>query len=333
MSKVSLNQNTCSLLANWGKLPLAFGGASLSGEGGGYGFGAIVQKSIQGMLEYCLEKGMTIFDTAPIYGFGESELRLGRALKSRREKVRLISKSGVHWHDNKRVDMSNDPKIAEKMLHESLKRLDTDYIDLYMIHWPDERVDIRKTLEVLVRAQEQKKILHLGLCNTTLDDLTCAREVATIEVVQSQCNLFEGQSAPLMQKLRDEKISFMGWGTLDKGIIPMTVTKERKFDETDARSWAPWWKKSNKDQKMQFMQMLAPYLKEQGVSGLELALGASLRRGCDVALVGGKSIQQWEDTFAALERLPELSLVEEVVNRWQDFIGQQREHQKDSTRS
>lgn len=307
------------LLADWGKLPLAFGGASLSSEGGGYGFGSVKENTIAAMLDFCLEAGITIYDTAPIYGFGQSEISLGKYLKPKREKVRFISKSGVHWHDNKRVDMTNDAKITEKMLHESLKRLDTDYIDLYMIHWPDEKVDIRKPMEVLFKAKQAGKILHLGLCNTNQRDLKLAQEIAAIEVVQSQWNLFERQSDELISELERENISFMGWGTLDKGIIPMSVTPDRKFEESDARAWAPWWKQSNKDSKMVFMQKIKPFLEEHRVTGLALGLGASLLRGCDVALLGGKNLEQWKSNLTCLDNLPSLALVEEVEKMWQEF--------------
>src|SRR5690606_12662881 len=100
--------------------------------------------------------------TAPIYGFGLSEERFGAYLP---KEAFIISKSGVDWHANKRVNMTNDPFVTERMLNESLKRLKRDSIDLYMIHWPDSRVDIRLPLEVLARAQKAGKIKYIGLCN------------------------------------------------------------------------------------------------------------------------------------------------------------------------
>ena len=120
---------------------IGFGAASLSGAGGGYGFGR--SEAAQDLIDYAFELGIKYYDTAPIYGFGQSELELGKAIKHIREKVKIISKSGVSWHDTKRVNMTNDPEITLKMFEESLRRLDTDFIDIYMIHWPDKKIDIR----------------------------------------------------------------------------------------------------------------------------------------------------------------------------------------------
>ena len=124
------------LLKRLSKLPLAFGGAAISGEGGGYGFGDISESAAIDLLKEAYDLGFTIFDTAPIYGFSLSEKRMGKAFKSMRDKVFIVSKSGVTWNESKRVDMTNDPKVARLMLEQSLRDLESDYIDLYMIHWP-----------------------------------------------------------------------------------------------------------------------------------------------------------------------------------------------------
>ena len=86
------------------------------------------------MLGLAFDLGIRLYDTAPIYGFGLSEQRLGNYFKHKREDVFFISKSGVDWHDSKRVNMTNDPAVTQKMLENSLRDLQSDYIDLYMIH-------------------------------------------------------------------------------------------------------------------------------------------------------------------------------------------------------
>ena len=303
------------LLKTIGTIPLAFGGAAISGEGGGYGFGDISEEAAIDLLKEAYDKGIRIFDTAPIYGFGLSEIRMGKAFKNLREKVFLVSKSGVTWHENKRVDMTNDPAVAQKMIEQSLRDLQTDYIDLYMVHWPDKNVDIRKTMEVLSKAKHEGKIKHIGLCNTYVEDLNKAFEVDRVEVVQSEFNFFTNAFVrqELFPYLKEKNISFMSWGTLDKGILTGRVDEARKtYDKSDCRSWAPWWKEADNHEKFLAMKKLWPRLDETHHNGLELALAHNLSfPELSVAICGAKSSEQLKTLFKALENLPTKELMAE----------------------
>lgn len=307
------------LLSSVSTLPLIFGGAAISGEGGGYGFGEISETQAIDLLLYSYERGLRIFDTAPIYGFGESEKRMGKAFKDIREKVFLVSKSGVTWNDQKRVDMNNDPKIAQKMLEQSLRDLDSDYIDLYMIHWPDSNVDIRKPVEVLAKAQLEGKIKHLGLCNTYPEDYLKAKEVGNIEVIQNQLNFFERESFKCMQELiLEQGLSFMSWGTLDKGILSGRVQENRRYDKSDARSWAPWWKNSNYRQKVQVMKELLPMLEKEEATGLQLALSFNLsQKGASHLICGARSTEQLEGVLNALSKPLSESLLRRIEEKFE----------------
>ena len=312
-----------ALLTQISPLPLAFGGGALSAQGGGYGFGRVTEKESLDALYYCLERGVRIIDTAPIYGFGESERRIGKAFQgTHREKVFITSKSGVSWHPDKRVNRTNDPQTARKMFEQSLRDLNTDYIDLYMVHWPDSQVDIRRPLELFHQLKNEGKIRYLGLCNTFVEDLVKALEIDNIDVVQSEHHFFKQQDQKLLDYLEQKDISFISWGTLDKGIITGTVTEKRSFDESDARSHSPWWKTPFKDQKIHVMQnYVLPFLKEKGHSGLELALGYNLScKGVSHMLCGGKTVLQWEGIFKALEHRPSAEILEASVKMRDDHL-------------
>ena len=285
------------LLKSWTEKPFAFGGAALSGKGGGYGFGNI--EDSQGVLERSLELGVNIFDTAPIYGFGESEVVLGKFIKNKRDKVRVISKSGVYWHENKRVDMTNDSKITSKMFEDSLRRLDTEYIDLYMIHWPDSKVDIRYPLEVLEKFKDQQKILEIGLCNTNISDLLASEEVTDIKVVQSQHNIYEEPPKEVVDYIEHKNLSFMAWGTFDKGILTGRVDKKREqakdYDESDCRKSAPWWNQKDVLAKIEKLDSFKQIAKEKELSISELAISYTLSPSWShIALLGAKSITDLE---------------------------------------
>lgn len=292
-------------------LSVGFGGGAISGEGKGYGFGPISENDSIDLLSKALERGIKIFDTAPIYGFGTSEARIGKAFKKCREEVFLVSKGGITWDQNKRVDLDNSPKVITKMFEDSLKNLNTDFIDLYMIHWPDPRTDIRRPMEVLSRFKERGMVKHLGLCNSNLDEFNKAQEIEKVEVLQSEFNLFNTSAkTELLDKLK-EPVYFMGWGTLDKGIISGRVTLDRTFDSTDARSWAPWWKKSNKNQKIEKMKKVLRFLEDNGHTGLELALG--FNKQITLSLVGVRNLEQLNSVFKALENLPNQRLIDEAA--------------------
>ena len=296
------------------KIPqITFGGASLSGEGGGYGFGPMSESEAEALIKSALDAGINLFDTAPIYGFGLSEERLGRYLP---KDALVVSKSGVDWHPSKRVNMSNDPKITEKMLHESLKRLNRDTIDIYMIHWPDAKFDIRLPLEVLKKAQEQGKIKWIGLCNTNPEDLTRAQEITEIEFLQSELNLFNQNAFSKLPNWKD-KVS-MSWGTFDKGILSGRVNKGRTFAKEDARAWAPWWNKKEVQEKVERTEKLSEILSDYGLSLPEFCIQYNLTYfGITTALIGVKSNQDVVQLTSHL-RVPIMrERIEEVVLRWQ----------------
>ena len=294
---------------------VAFGGASISGEGKGYGFGKINEQEAIDLLNLAYDQGIELFDTAPIYGFGLSEKRMGKAFKNKREKVKIVSKSGVSWHDNNRVNMTNDPETTQKMLEQSLRDLQSDYIDLYMIHWPDEKIDIRRPMEVLSKAKDEGKILSIGLCNTYPEDFMRAQEVDQVEVIQSELNPFSQYTLeallPLCEK---EELTFMGWGTLDKGILTKRVDEKRSYDSEDCRSWAPWWDKEEVKKKVLALGEVFKYLDKNEVTGLEFALGFSQLRSKDgFSLVGAKSIDQLSSLMKAYKNLPEDKTIEQAV--------------------
>lgn len=277
---------------------VSFGGAAISGNGGGYGFGDISDKDSIDLLNAALDRGINFFDTAPIYGFGESERKMAEAFKNNREKVHIISKCGVDWHDNKRVNMSNDPKICQKMLDNSLRHL--QYIDTYMIHWPDPKVDIRYSLEVLQKAKDKADIKYIGLCNTNEEEVTKGKEVCDIDMIQCEGNLFNSTI---------DDVNFdgfkMSWATFDKGILTGSVKKDSTFSKEDCRSWAPWWKKSNWKEKVQKVEKLKTYADRIGHSLVEIALGHSIINSTsDTAICGFRNLNQLETTLKAINNLP-----------------------------
>ena len=293
---------------------IAFGGASISGDGGGYGFGPISDDDSLVLLASSFENGINLYDTAPVYGFRKSEQMIGKAFSGIRDKVFIVSKGGITWDDRKRIHIDNRPKTVQNMLERSLKDLRTDYIDLYMIHWPDRNIDIRKPMEYLSRAKDDGKIRAIGLCNTSNDEITKAGEIDRVDALQAECNLFNPiPFESLRPTLKEQKMGFMSWGTLDKGILTGRVTPGRTFDRVDARSWAPWWKQEDRTPKFKAMERIKQLLEVNDHSSLELALGYVLQFSeLSTALCGIRNTAQLTSAIHALKHLPETAILEEA---------------------
>jgi aryl-alcohol dehydrogenase-like predicted oxidoreductase len=293
---------------------IGFGGASISGEGGGYGFGHIGEDDAILLLKEVFERGITTFDTAPVYGYGLSERRIGKAFAGKRNDVVVVSKGGITWDANKRIGIDNSPKVIQGMLEHSLKNLNTDHIDLYMIHWPDKHVDIRKPMEYLSRVKEEGKIRSIGLCNSFVEDINKAFEIDRVDVLQNEFNLFNSSAKDtLFDIVKENNMGFISWGTLDKGILTGRVIPERRFDEVDARSWAPWWKKTDRTLKYRAMEKINELLTENDHTGLELALGHVLQfKEVSTALCGVRTSRQLSTAIEALGNLPDKEVLLEA---------------------
>jgi aryl-alcohol dehydrogenase-like predicted oxidoreductase len=304
--------------------PIGFGGASISGEGGGYGFGDIAEQEAIRLVQKAFEAGINLFDTAPVYGFGLSEQRIGKAIDpEQREDWFLISKSGVDWDMDKRTRIDNSPSTTLRMLHQSLRNLRTEYIDLFLVHWPDPNVDIRSTMEILVRAREEEKIRAIGLSNFGPKEIEKALEVGRVDVLQHHYNAFERtfvqeQIFPVVER---HALGLMSYGTLDKGILTGRVTPDRTFDSSDVRSRAPWWKNSPHHLKYEALDEILPLLESQGHTGLELALGFVLSHPqVSTALCGVRTEEQLNSAIAALNNPLSADLLEEVLEIADEYL-------------
>ncbi|HAR61968.1 MAG: hypothetical protein DKM50_10860 [Candidatus Margulisiibacteriota bacterium] len=296
---------------------IAFGGASISGEGGGYGFGDICEQEAIDLLKCSYEQGINIYDTAPVYGYRLSEQRIGKAFKGLTDNIIIVTKGGVTWKDNKRIYLDNEPAVIEKMLHQSLQDLDREYIDLYLVHYPDPKVDIRRVMEILSKNKREGKIKFIGLCNTNLENYKKACEVESIEVLQSEFNLFASYPKEnLFELVKRDNLGFMSWGSLDKGILTGRVNRERKkYDSSDFRSWAPWWKGESFEFKLNVLDTIKKHFAATGHSLLDFALGYLLNyKEVSTAICGFRNKDQLSTIIQALDHVPNQNLIQEYTD-------------------
>jgi aryl-alcohol dehydrogenase-like predicted oxidoreductase len=302
-----------------GKLPLengkhvdfaiGLGTAGLSGKGGGFGYGHLSKEDAIETLNHAMDRGIKLIDCAPLYGFREAEMRVGEIAKKRRDEIFLMSKCGLTWHSSMRVNHSNEPAICQKMLEQSLKDLKTDYLDCYFVHYPDKKVDIRYTMEVLSKAKRENKILSIGLSNSNLTELEKALEIDDVEVFQEKQNIFDSNFDYLTDFQSENKFR-IGYGTLDQGLLSGRVFKQRKFETCDHRSFAPSWKKRDLDKDLGRSEFVKCFAEKEEVSLLSLCLAGSFREtDLEYALVGMKTKKDIDTVVDAYMNMPPKSLI------------------------
>ena len=201
-------------------------------------FGFTDEKGAIKAIHRAIDLGVNLFDTAAVYGWGTSEELLGRALRGRRHEVVLATKGGRKW-DRRTGARVNDSsrEFLERGLEESLRRLQTDYVDLFMIHWPDVRRPFEEPMEVLARWQEQGKIRYGGVSNFSSEQVEECLKNFPIVCNQVGYHLFDRRPESTVLPLCKERgVGVMAYGTLSHGLLTGTLTPDTEFAEDDERS-------------------------------------------------------------------------------------------------
>ena len=159
---------------------------------GGWMWGGTDESESVSAIHAALEQGINVVDTAPVYGFGRSEEIVGKALAEPglRSRAIIATKVGLEWRDGKVFRNASRGRIMRE-LEDSLRRLRTDYIDIYQVHWPDPLVPIEETAEAMGTLYKQGKIRAIGVSNFSVEQMERFRRVAPLHVLQSPYNLFE----------------------------------------------------------------------------------------------------------------------------------------------
>ena len=181
-----------------------------------------------------LDHGITLFDTAPVYGFGRSETLIGSALKSARDKVVIATKCGLLWSSEEEsgIYRSLKPESVRREVEQSLKRLSTDYIDIYQIHWPSPRDPLEATLEVMDRLKEEGKIRAIGVSNFETERVKSAMEVMRIDSIQPKYNLLEREAeTELLPYCQEKNISVLVYSPLASGLLTGKYSSASRFSD------------------------------------------------------------------------------------------------------
>jgi aryl-alcohol dehydrogenase-like predicted oxidoreductase len=277
-------------------------GGSARGDVGGWG--PQDDQESTDAIHRALDLGINWYDTAAVYGLGHSEEVLGRALGSKRSQVVLATKFGLVWDDNGRL--TNDATYAS-VLREcdaSLKRLGTDYIDLYQQHWPDAiGTPVEETMRALDDLIRAGKVRYAGVSNFDVPLLERALTVRPLDSLQPQYNLFHREvEADVLPFCTEHGIGVVAYSPLASGLLGGRYTDETTFPEGDWRGSHPDFTGEGLQRNVARVERLKEIAGQQGKTVAQLAIAWVLaQRGVTSAIVGVRKPRHIEDAMPAMD--------------------------------
>lgn len=204
---------------------------------GGAGWDEYDEDTRLDAIRSALEQGVNFIDTAPGYNGGAAERLVGRALRDMgaRGDVYIATKCGTEFIDGQYVRFGAENDILREC-DESLRNLQTDYIDLYLVHWPNLNYPFSETMGALAKLKEQGKILHMGVCNFTREQMEQAMPYCPIEVYQAQHSMVYRENEAQMRWAADRGMGVMAYGSLGGGILTGAIRQQRTYAPMDSRS-------------------------------------------------------------------------------------------------
>jgi aryl-alcohol dehydrogenase-like predicted oxidoreductase len=258
---------------------------------GGWMWGGTDEEESVQTISAAVERGVNLIDTAPAYGFGRSEEIVGRAIAEGRlrSRVFIATKVGLEWTEGKVFrNASRDRILCEAT--DSLRRLRTDYIDIYQVHWPDPLVPIEETAEAMQTLFDQGKIRAIGVSNFSVLQIARFRRVAKLHVVQPPYNLFERKiEKELLPYCRESGLATLTYGALCRGLLSGKLQVEAHFEGDDLRLTDPKFQPPRYSQYLAAVRRLDQFARQRyGKRVIHLAVRWLLDQGATVALWGAR---------------------------------------------
>ncbi|WPU96838.1 aldo/keto reductase [Mucilaginibacter sabulilitoris] len=286
---------------------------------GGWMWGGNDDKEAIEAMRAAYDLGITSIDTAPIYGQGKSEELVGEAIKGlQRDKVQILTKFGMRWdfakgdfffksQDNNGNDIDIYKYAGKESIilecENSLKRLDTDYIDLYQIHWPDSTTPIEETMEAILRLKEQGKIREAGVSNYDVKQMAIAEKViklASNQVPFSMVN--RGIEDELIPYCIENKKAILAYSPMERGLLTGKLKPGQTFGEGDHRAGNKYFKEENIRRTNEFLAKIKPLADEKNATLGQLVIRWTINHpGITIALVGARNAEQAKQNAKAID--------------------------------
>jgi aryl-alcohol dehydrogenase-like predicted oxidoreductase len=283
-------------------------------------WGGTDEKQATQAVQAALDQGINLIDTAPMYGFGRSEEIIGRSIAGRRDKVVLATKCGLVWDreegqfffhadrfgvatgpSEQKVYRCLRPASIRAELEASLRRLGTDYVDLYQTHWQDPTTPIARTMEALEKLKQEGKIRAIGVSNANLDHLNA---YGPIDADQERYSLLERalESGGSLDYCRQHQISVLAYSPLDNGLLTGKIRPDREYGRGDLRKTNPRFQPAAVEKTNAMLEAIRPIAERHRVSIAQLVIAWTISQpGITSALCGAHSPQQAAENAAAAE--------------------------------
>ncbi|MET7335851.1 aldo/keto reductase [Nonomuraea sp. NPDC005650] len=252
-------------------------------------------------IHRALDLGVTLLDTAEIYGPYTNEELLGKALKGRRDQVVLATKFGLVSHAGDGPwNLDSSPANIRTAVEGSLRRLGTDHIDLYYQHRVDPKVPIEDTIGAVAELVQQGKVRHIGLSEAWLDTIRRAHAVHPITALQSEYSLWTRDQEEVLPLLRELGIGLVAYSPLGKGFLTGKIRSESDFGPDDFRATNPRFTGENFQRNLALADEVQAIAHEAGATPAQVAIAWLLSKGDDIAPIPGtKRVARLEENVAA----------------------------------
>ena len=241
------------------------------------------------LLDEALEIGCNFWDTSDMYGPFTNEVLLGKALANRRKKVILATKFGVkRGQDGAWLGISGSPEYVKACCDASLKRLNTDYIDLYYQHRPDPEVPIEETIGAMSELIQAGKIRYIGLSEASAENLEKAHHTYPISALQTELSLWSRDvEESILPKTRELGIGFVAYSPLGRGFLTGVIKKREDLEQNDWRLSNPRFSEEAIANNQTLVEKVKEIANEKGVTPSQVALAWVLAKGDDIATIPG----------------------------------------------
>ncbi|KZL03278.1 MULTISPECIES: aldo/keto reductase [unclassified Pseudovibrio] len=297
---------------------------------GGWMWGGGDDKASIDAVRASLDAGVSLIDTAPAYGLGRSEELVGEAIKGRRDEVVLATKCGLVWRTDKgTLFFEEEGKPVYRYLgkdsiiyeaEQSLRRLQTDYIDLFITHWQDSTTPIAETMDALLTLKQQGKIRAIGISNASPEDLQGYVAAGQLDAIQECYSMLDrGIEKTLLPLCKQHDVATLSYSSLALGLLSGKIGPDRVFEGDDQRLKNPRFSVNNRLKIQNFTKDIEPVAKAHDISIAQTVIAWTLTQpGITYALCGARNVKQaTENAHAGTLQLAddEVAMISRAIDR------------------